>query len=93
MWCNTPESSSTAAQDLRRSNFTSADARNANFAGAKLQGCYFIKAVTANANFQVYQLCVCMLMLLLGPESIASCHKMQLLPCVIAHLHAGSRLE
>ena len=42
-----------AAQDLRRSNFTSADARNANFAGAKLQGCYFIKAVTANANFQV----------------------------------------
>lgn len=40
-------------QDLRRSNFTSADARNANFKGTKLQGAYFIKAVTANANFEV----------------------------------------
>ena len=40
-------------QDLRRSNFTSADCRNANFKGANLQGTYFIKAVTAKANFEV----------------------------------------
>lgn len=38
-------------QDLRRSNFTSADARRANFKGAKLNGAYFIKTVTAYADF------------------------------------------
>lgn len=38
-------------QDLRRSNFTSADCRRANFKGAKLNGAYLIKAVTAFADF------------------------------------------
>lgn len=34
-----------SGMDLRRSNFTSATAKNANFKGAKLEGSYFIKAV------------------------------------------------
>ena len=33
---------SLASQDLRRSNFTSANARKANFKGANLQGAYFM---------------------------------------------------
>ena len=33
----------THVQDLRRSNFTSADCRKANFKGANLQGAYFSK--------------------------------------------------
>jgi uncharacterized protein YjbI with pentapeptide repeats len=40
-------------QDLRRSNFTSANAKRAIFKDANLQGAYFIKAVTYKANFEV----------------------------------------
>jgi uncharacterized protein YjbI with pentapeptide repeats len=42
-------------QDLRRSNFTSADCRKANFKGSNLQGAYFMKAVTFKTNFEVRQ--------------------------------------
>jgi hypothetical protein len=40
-------------QDLRRSNFTSADCRKCNFKDTNLQGAYFIKAVVPFANFEV----------------------------------------
>lgn len=40
-------------QDLRRSNFTSADCRRCNFKDSNLQGAYFIKAVVPYANFEV----------------------------------------
>lgn len=38
-------------QDLRRSNFTSADCRKCKFVNSKLNGTYFIKAVTYQADF------------------------------------------
>ena len=41
-------------EDLRRSNFTSASCKSCNFKNAKLQGTYFIKAVVAKANFEVW---------------------------------------
>lgn len=40
-------------QDLRRSNFTSADVRKASFANANLQGAYFMKSVAFQTNFEV----------------------------------------
>lgn len=40
-------------QDLRRSNFTSAECRSCNFKNANLAGTYFIKAVLPKANFEV----------------------------------------
>jgi hypothetical protein len=39
-------------QDLRRSNFTSANLKQASFKGANLQACYFIKAVAYQTNFE-----------------------------------------
>jgi uncharacterized protein YjbI with pentapeptide repeats len=39
-------------QDLRRSNFTSADIRKANFKGSNLQGAYLMKAVAFKTNFE-----------------------------------------
>jgi hypothetical protein len=44
--------SATNQQDLRRSNFTSADCKQTNFKGSKLQGAYFMKAVAYKANFE-----------------------------------------
>lgn len=41
-------------QDLRRSNFTSAECRHCNFKDANLAGTYFIKANVFDTNFQVY---------------------------------------
>ncbi|WIA37298.1 hypothetical protein OEZ86_014236 [Tetradesmus obliquus] len=38
--------------DLRRSNFTSADCRKANFKNSNLQGAYFMKAVAFQTNFE-----------------------------------------
>jgi hypothetical protein len=38
--------------DLRRSNFTSADARDCSFKNSKLVGAYFIKTVLARADMQ-----------------------------------------
>lgn len=39
-------------QDLRRSNFTSANIRKANFKGSNLQGAYLMKAVAFKTNFE-----------------------------------------
>lgn len=39
-------------QDLRRSNFTSANLKQASFKGANLQAAYFIKAVAYQTNFE-----------------------------------------
>lgn len=39
-------------QDLRRSNFTSAEARGTNFKDCNLQGAYFIKAALPDAIFE-----------------------------------------
>lgn len=52
-------------QDLRRSNFTSADCRKANFKGANLQGAYFSK-------FTCWRHCGLRCWLLLSPPYICS---------------------
>jgi hypothetical protein len=61
-------------QDLRRSNFTSADIRKANFKGSNLQGAYLMKVVAFKTNFEVrrgHESPTSLVAWLLAPELVA----------------------